>query len=164
MEAVFTWWPHVIVQEMVLVTVTRETICIFFLGLALALFCLERGLFQMACFRLQLNGSLHNPRFQSFYRLCFFLPLPDTWISLAGYMKDDEVLNGIIYPSISSIRDITKEVAAAVVREAVAEDLAEGYREMDPRELQKLTPEETMTYVKKNMWDPAYPTVVYRKE
>ncbi|XP_042462188.1 NAD-dependent malic enzyme 65 kDa isoform, mitochondrial-like isoform X5 [Zingiber officinale] len=83
---------------------------------------------------------------------------------LAGYMKDDEVLNGIIYPSISSIRDITKEVAAAVVREAVAEDLAEGYREMDPRELQKLTPEETMTYVKKNMWDPAYPTVVYRKE
>ncbi|KAG6524261.1 NAD-dependent malic enzyme 62 kDa isoform, mitochondrial-like [Zingiber officinale] len=83
---------------------------------------------------------------------------------LAGYMKDDEVLNGIIYPSISSIRDITKEVAAAVVREAVAEDLAEGYREMDPRELQKLTPEETVAYVKKNMWDPAYPTVVYRKE
>ncbi|XP_074566613.1 NAD-dependent malic enzyme, mitochondrial [Curcuma longa] len=83
---------------------------------------------------------------------------------LAGYMKDDEVLNGIIYPSISSIRDITKEVAAAVVREAVAEDLAEGYREMDPRELQKLTPEETVAYVKKNMWNPAYPTVVYRKE
>ncbi|XP_042462192.1 NAD-dependent malic enzyme 65 kDa isoform, mitochondrial-like [Zingiber officinale] len=27
---------------------------------------------------------------------------------LAGYMKDDEVLNGIIYPFISSIRDITK--------------------------------------------------------
>lgn len=38
-----------------------------------------------------------------------------------------------------SIRDITKEVAAAVVREAVAEDLAEGYRDMDPQELKKLT-------------------------
>lgn len=36
------------------------------------------------------------------------------------------------------IRDITKEVAAAVVREAVKQDLAEGYRGMDPRELQKL--------------------------
>lgn len=36
------------------------------------------------------------------------------------------------------IRDITKEVAAAVVREAVKEDLAEGYRGMDPRELQRL--------------------------
>ena len=37
-----------------------------------------------------------------------------------------------------SIRDITKEVAAAVVKEAIEEDLAEGYREMDARELQKL--------------------------
>jgi malate dehydrogenase (decarboxylating) len=36
------------------------------------------------------------------------------------------------------IRDITKEVAAAVVREAVKEDLAEGYRGTDPRELQRL--------------------------
>ena len=38
-----------------------------------------------------------------------------------------------------SIRDITKEVAAAVVKEAIEEDLAEGYREMDARELQKLS-------------------------
>ncbi|KAK9102873.1 hypothetical protein Sjap_020127 [Stephania japonica] len=57
---------------------------------------------------------------------------------LAAYMKEEEVLKGIIYPSISSIRDITKEVAAAVVREAIEEDLAEGYRDMDARELRKL--------------------------
>ena len=37
-----------------------------------------------------------------------------------------------------SIREITKEVAAAVIKEAVEEDLAEGYRDMDPRELGKL--------------------------
>lgn len=37
-----------------------------------------------------------------------------------------------------SIRDITKEVAAAVIKEAVEEDLAEGYRDMDARELGKL--------------------------
>lgn len=36
------------------------------------------------------------------------------------------------------IRDITKEVATAVIKEAIEEDLAEGYREMDARELQKL--------------------------
>lgn len=30
-------------------------------------------------------------------------------------------------------------MAAAVVREAVAEDLAEGYRDMDARELRRLT-------------------------
>lgn len=39
---------------------------------------------------------------------------------------------------IYSIRDITKEVAAAVIKEAVEEDLAEGYRDMDARELGKL--------------------------
>ncbi|XP_020247527.1 NAD-dependent malic enzyme 62 kDa isoform, mitochondrial [Asparagus officinalis] len=83
---------------------------------------------------------------------------------LAAYMKEEEVLQGIIYPSISSIRDITKEVAAAVVREAVAEDLAEGYRDMDPRELQKLTKEETLEYVQNNMWNPVYPTLVYRQD
>ncbi|KAF5193900.1 Malic enzyme [Thalictrum thalictroides] len=83
---------------------------------------------------------------------------------LAAYMKDEEVLKGIIYPSISSIRDITKEVAAAVVKEAIEEDLAEGYRDMDARELQKLDIEEIKTYVKNNMWEPRYPTLVYRKE
>lgn len=38
----------------------------------------------------------------------------------------------------SRIRDITKEVAAAVITEAIEEDLVEGYREMDARELHKL--------------------------
>lgn len=93
--------------------------------------------------------------------------------SLAAYMTEDEVLQGIIYPSTSRyifvfhdcwlsqefeilynlqgscmmsltskhfcrIRNITEQVAAAVVKEAIKEDLAEGYREMDARELQKL--------------------------
>ncbi|KAG5538788.1 hypothetical protein RHGRI_019364 [Rhododendron griersonianum] len=57
---------------------------------------------------------------------------------LAEYMTEEEVLKGIIFPPISRIRDITKEVAAAVIKEAIEEDLAEGYREMDARELQKL--------------------------
>lgn len=83
---------------------------------------------------------------------------------LAAYMKEEEVLNGIIYPSISSIRDITKEVAAAVLREAVRTDLAEGYRDMDARELQKLDQEQTLEYVKNNMWNPDYPTLVYKED
>ncbi|KAJ0970759.1 hypothetical protein J5N97_018718 [Dioscorea zingiberensis] len=83
---------------------------------------------------------------------------------LAAYMNDEEVLKGIIYPSISSIRDITKEVATAVVREAVVEDLAEGYRDMDARELSRLNKEETSEYVQNNMWNPVYPTLVYRTE
>ncbi|ONM57457.1 Malic enzyme [Zea mays] len=83
---------------------------------------------------------------------------------LASYMKEEEVLEGIIYPPISRIRDITKEVAAAVVREAVAEDLAEGYRDMDARELARLSEEETNEYVKTNMWSPVYPTIIYKKD
>ncbi|PNY14534.1 NADP-dependent malic enzyme [Trifolium pratense] len=83
---------------------------------------------------------------------------------LAAYMSEEEVLKGIIFPSISRIRDITKEVAAAVIQEAVEEDLAEGYHEMDARELRKLSPDEIKEYVVNNMWNPEYPTLVYRKE
>ncbi|KAK9911225.1 hypothetical protein M0R45_035146 [Rubus argutus] len=83
---------------------------------------------------------------------------------LAAYMTDEEVLKGVIYPSISSIRDITKKVAAAVIKEAIDEDLAEGYREMDARELRKLNKEELKEYVQNNMWSPEYPTLVYKKE
>ncbi|XP_048495905.1 NAD-dependent malic enzyme 65 kDa isoform, mitochondrial isoform X2 [Beta vulgaris subsp. vulgaris] len=82
---------------------------------------------------------------------------------LAGYMTHEEVVNGIIYPSTSRIREITKEVAAAVVKEAIEEDLAEGYRGMDARELQRLNEEELLEYVENNMWSPEYPTLVYKK-
>ncbi|TKY68832.1 NAD-dependent malic enzyme 1 [Spatholobus suberectus] len=83
---------------------------------------------------------------------------------LAAYMSEEEVLQGIIFPSTSRIRDITKEVAAAVIKEAVEEDLAEGYHGMDARELQKLSEDEIVEYVKNNMWSPEYPTLVYKKE
>ena len=45
--------------------------------------------------------------------------------------------NNLLFCS-TSIRDITKAVAAAVIQEAIEEDLAEGYREMNTRELQRL--------------------------
>lgn len=83
---------------------------------------------------------------------------------LAAYMTEEDVLNGIIYPPISSIRDITKEVAAAVIKEAIEEDLAEGYRDMDGRELGKLNLEEIKTYVENNMWIPDYPTLIYKND
>ncbi|KAG7579033.1 Malic enzyme N-terminal domain [Arabidopsis thaliana x Arabidopsis arenosa] len=83
---------------------------------------------------------------------------------LAAYMSEEEVLQGIIYPPISRIRDITKRIAAAVIKEAIEEDLVEGYREMDARELQKLNEEELMEYVENNMWNPEYPTLVYKDD
>ncbi|KAI5647566.1 hypothetical protein M9H77_33571 [Catharanthus roseus] len=83
---------------------------------------------------------------------------------LAAYMTEEEVLNGIIYPPISRIRDITKEVAAAVIKEAIEEDLAEGYRDIDSRELCRLNQEEINTFVENNMWSPEYPTLIYKND
>lgn len=86
--------------------------------------------------------------------------------SLAAYMTEDEVHKGVIFPPISKIRDITKEVAAAVIKEAVEEDLAEGYRDIDSRELQKIcqSREELLEYVQNSMWSPEYPTLVYKMD
>ncbi|KAK2640769.1 hypothetical protein Ddye_022532 [Dipteronia dyeriana] len=86
---------------------------------------------------------------------------PLIWVA---YMSEEDVINGKIYPSISSIRDITEQVAAAVVKEAIEEDLAEGYREMDARELKRLNKEEIKEYVQNNMWSPEYPTLISIQE
>ncbi|KAI9179995.1 hypothetical protein LWI28_000017 [Acer negundo] len=74
------------------------------------------------------------------------------------------VSDGMLQVAAECIRDITKQVAAAVVKEAIEEDLAEGYREMDARELKRLNKEGIEEYVQNNMWSPEYPTLVYRKE
>ncbi|KAL6509980.1 hypothetical protein OROHE_020597 [Orobanche hederae] len=82
----------------------------------------------------------------------------------AEWPTEEEVQKGIIYPSISSIRDITKEVAAAVITEAIEEDLVEGYREMDAWELHKLNRDEIRTHITNNMWNPDYTKLVYKKD
>lgn len=82
---------------------------------------------------------------------------------LAEYMTDAEIQRGLVFPSISSIRNITKRVAAAVVKAAVAEDLADGYRETGPKELRQMSMEETVKYVGDNMWFPEYSPLVLEK-
>ncbi|XP_076956234.1 NAD-dependent malic enzyme, mitochondrial-like [Bidens hawaiensis] len=83
---------------------------------------------------------------------------------LAEYMTEDEVHKGIIYPPISRIRDITKAVAVAVIKEAVEERLAEGYRDMNYRDLKRLNKEEILLHVENNMWQPDYPTLIYKND
>ncbi|KAK3029196.1 hypothetical protein RJ639_039276 [Escallonia herrerae] len=82
---------------------------------------------------------------------------------LASYMTEEEIQQGILYPSIDSIRDITAEVGAAVVQAAVAEELAEGHGDVGVRELGHMTKEETIQYVKRNMWYPVYSPLVHEK-
>ncbi|XP_023514814.1 NAD-dependent malic enzyme 59 kDa isoform, mitochondrial isoform X1 [Cucurbita pepo subsp. pepo] len=82
---------------------------------------------------------------------------------LASYMTDEEVQNGVLYPSIDSIREITAEVGAAVLRSAVSENLAEGHGDVGPRELRQMAKEETIEYIKENMWFPIYSPLVHEK-
>ncbi|CAK9180051.1 unnamed protein product [Ilex paraguariensis] len=82
---------------------------------------------------------------------------------LATYMTDEEIQMGILYPSINSIRDITAEVGAAVIRTAVAEELAEGHGDVGARELAQMSKEETVQYVVHNMWYPVYGPLVHEK-
>ncbi|KAJ8450193.1 hypothetical protein Cgig2_033387 [Carnegiea gigantea] len=59
--------------------------------------------------------------------------------SLASYMTDEEIRKGVLYPSIGSIREITAEVAAAVVQEAAAQGVAEGRGDVGPKELSSMS-------------------------
>ncbi|XP_043716403.1 NAD-dependent malic enzyme 59 kDa isoform, mitochondrial-like [Telopea speciosissima] len=82
---------------------------------------------------------------------------------LASYITDEDIRKGILYPSISSIRQITAEVGAAVIRAAVAEELAEGHCGVGPRELMHMSKEKTVEYVSQNMWFPVYSPLVHEK-
>nr|AFK37403.1 unknown [Lotus japonicus] len=82
---------------------------------------------------------------------------------LASYMVEDDILKGILYPSIDSIREVTAEVGAAVLRAAVEEDLADGRDDVGPRELAHMSKEETVEYVRHNMWFPVYSPLVHEK-
>ncbi|KAI3739045.1 hypothetical protein L2E82_29411 [Cichorium intybus] len=74
------------------------------------------------------------------------------------------VSDGMLHAAAECIRDITKQVAATVITEAIEEDLIEGYREMDARELRKLNKDELLCYVENSMWNPDYPTLIYKKD
>ncbi|KAL1549894.1 malate dehydrogenase (decarboxylating) [Salvia divinorum] len=82
---------------------------------------------------------------------------------LASYITDEEIQMGILYPSIDSIRDITAEVGAAVVRAAVVEGVADGRGEVGPKDLKHMSKGQTIKYVKENMWFPVYSPLVHEK-
>ncbi|EFJ19450.1 hypothetical protein SELMODRAFT_110809 [Selaginella moellendorffii] len=82
---------------------------------------------------------------------------------LASYMGEEDVNNGKIYPPISSIRDISKEVAVAVLRAAVEEDIVEGYRDLSARELQHMSEDQIREYVDQYMWSPQYSPLIYEE-
>ncbi|CAL5331147.1 unnamed protein product [Camellia sinensis] len=55
------------------------------------------------------------------------------------------------------------EVRAAIVRAAVAEELAEGRCDVGTRELRQMSKEVTVEYVKPNMWFPVYSPLLFMR-
>ncbi|KAL2330358.1 hypothetical protein Fmac_017939 [Flemingia macrophylla] len=82
---------------------------------------------------------------------------------LASYMTDEDTQKGILYPSIDCIRNVTAEVGAAVLRAAVAEGQAEGHGDVGVKELENMSQEDTVEYVRGNMWYPEYSPLVHEK-
>ncbi|KAK7340216.1 hypothetical protein VNO77_20914 [Canavalia gladiata] len=82
---------------------------------------------------------------------------------LTSYMTDEDIQEGILYPSIDCIRDVTAQVGAAVVRAAVAEEHAEGRGDVGFKELAHMSKEDTVKYVRGNMWYPEYCPLVHEK-
>ncbi|MED6217105.1 hypothetical protein PIB30_014562 [Stylosanthes scabra] len=82
---------------------------------------------------------------------------------LASYMTEEDIHKGILYPSIDCIRNVTAEVGAAVLRAAVAEGVAEGHGDVGSKELKHMSKEDTVGYVRENMWFPEYSPLVHEK-
>ncbi|MED6183164.1 hypothetical protein PIB30_035483 [Stylosanthes scabra] len=82
---------------------------------------------------------------------------------LAAYMTEEDIHKGILYPSIDCIRNVTAEVGAAVLRAAVAEGVAEGHGDVGAKELKHMSKEDTVGYVRENMWFPEYSPLVHEK-
>ncbi|KAI8545177.1 hypothetical protein RHMOL_Rhmol07G0021400 [Rhododendron molle] len=87
-----------------------------------------------------------------------------TWIGLGTLLSGARLISdGMLQAASECIRDITAEVGAAVIRAAVAEELAEGHGDIGPRELRQMSEEETVEHVKHNMWFPVYSPLVHEK-
>lgn len=82
---------------------------------------------------------------------------------LAAIMTDQQLQEGIIYPPVPMIRNITARVACAIVKEAVREDNAEGHLHTDLKELKRLVDDDEalMSYVERHMWSPDYSPLVF---
>mmetsp|Transcript_3328 Transcript_3328/g.5209 ORF Transcript_3328/g.5209 Transcript_3328/m.5209 type:complete len:604 (-) Transcript_3328:144-1955(-) len=75
--------------------------------------------------------------------------------ALAEHLDEEEVRQGMVYPDVETIRDVSLDIAVAVLQQAREEDnIDERFIGMSTKELRQ--------YVKERMYNPEYPTVVYR--
>jgi malic enzyme len=75
--------------------------------------------------------------------------------ALANYLTEDELSQGKVFPDLSTIRDVSKKVAIAVIEEAIRTGQASR---LDEKALADLD-----AFVQKKMYDPVYVPLIEKK-
>ena len=75
--------------------------------------------------------------------------------ALANYLTEDELAQGKVFPNLSTIRDVSKKVAIAVIEEAIRTNQAPR---LDEKALANLD-----AFVEKKMYDPVYVPLIEKR-
>nr|BAO52744.1 NAD-dependent malic enzyme [Thalassiosira pseudonana] len=75
--------------------------------------------------------------------------------ALANYVTEDELAEGKVFPSINTIRDVSKKVAIAVIEEAISTGQASKLTEKDISDLDD--------FVSRKMYDPIYVPLIEKR-
>lgn len=76
--------------------------------------------------------------------------------SLANFVTDEDLKVGKVFPPLSSIRDVSRNVAVEVIKQAMEEGQA---RRLVGKEIPDLE-----AYVQRKMYDPVYVPIVEKRE
>ena len=75
--------------------------------------------------------------------------------ALANYVTEDELAIGKVFPNLTTIRDVSKKVAIAVIEEAIRTEQAPRLKEKDLADLD--------AFVSKKMYDPIYVPLIEKR-
>ena len=75
--------------------------------------------------------------------------------ALANYVTEDELAAGKVFPNLTTIRDVSKKVAIAVIQEAIRTDEAPKLKEKDLKDLD--------VFVSRKMYDPIYVPLIEKR-
>ena len=75
--------------------------------------------------------------------------------ALANYLTEDELALGKVFPNLSTIRDVSKKVAIAVINEAIRTGQASKLSKKELRDLD--------AFVQSKMYDPIYVPLIEKR-
>jgi len=75
--------------------------------------------------------------------------------ALADFVTEDELAQGKVFPNLSTIRDVSKKVAIAVIEEAIRTGQASKLSQRDIADLD--------SFVSKKMYDPIYVPLIEKR-